>query len=103
LLQMPDPRDWEIVEALEHHSGLEDFDPADVRRVEQRIMITEEQYALLIADGIIKAEDLETERKKNQEETNRIFKLASTTTYQLSNGQRRDVYVDDEEGLYNAF
>ena len=103
LLQMPDSRDWEIVEALEHGIGLEDFDSADVQRVQQMIMIADEQYAQLVADGRIKPEELENERKKNQEETDRIFKLASTTTYQLSTGQRRDVYVDSHEDLYNAF
>ncbi len=102
-LQMPDSRDWEIVEALEHDIDPEDFDRADVQRVQRMIMITDEQYAQLVADGDIKPEDLENERKKNQEETDRIFKLASTTTYQLSTGQRRDVYVDNDEDLYNAF
>jgi hypothetical protein len=67
------------------------------------IMITDEQYAELVTDGRIKPEDLETERKKNQEETDRIFELASTTTYQLSTGQRRDVYIDNHEHLYSAF
>jgi transcriptional regulator with XRE-family HTH domain len=102
-LQMPDSRDWEIVEALEHDFGLEDFDRADVQRVQQMIMITDEQYEQLVADDKIKPEDLENERKKNQEKTDRIFKLASTTTYQLSTGQQRDVYVDSHEDLYNAF
>jgi transcriptional regulator with XRE-family HTH domain len=102
-LQMPDSRDWEIVEALEHNVGLEDFGRADVQRVQQMIMITDEQYAQLVADGRIKPEDLESERKKNSQETDRIFKLASTTTYQLSTGQRRDMYVDDDEGLFRAF
>jgi len=102
-LQMPDSRDWEIVEALEHGFDLEDFDRADVQRVQRRIMITDEQYAQLVADGHIKPEDLETEREKNQKETDKIFKLASTTTYQLSTGQRRDVYIDNDEDLYNAF
>jgi len=67
------------------------------------IMITDEQYAQLVADGAIQPEELENERKRNQEETDRIFKLASTTTYQLSTGKQRDVYVDDHEDLYNAF
>jgi hypothetical protein len=102
-LQMPDSRDWEIVEALEHEIGLDDFDPADVQRVQQMIMITDEQYAQLIANGNIKPEELDDERKKNQEEPDRIFKLASTTAYQLSNGRRRELYVDDDETLYNAF
>ena len=52
-LQMPDSRDWEIVEALEHDVELEDFDRADVQRVQQMIMITDEQYAQLVADGKI--------------------------------------------------
>jgi hypothetical protein len=81
----------------------EDFDRADVQRVQQMVMITDEQYAQLVTGGRIKPEDLETERKKNREETGRIFKLASTTTYQLSTGQQREVCVDDHEDLYNAF
>jgi transcriptional regulator with XRE-family HTH domain len=102
-LQMPDSRDWEIVEALNHGIGVEDFDPADVQRVQRMIMITDEQYEQLVRDGKIKPEDLESERKKNQEETDGIFQLASTTIYQLSTGRRRDVYIDDEKNLYNAF
>jgi transcriptional regulator with XRE-family HTH domain len=102
-LQMPDSRDWEIVEALRHDIGLEDFDRADVQRVQQMIMITDEQYAQLVVEGKIKPEDLEKEKKKNQEETDKIFRLASTTMYQLSTGKRRDIYVDDRESLYNAF
>src|SRR6266481_8622281 len=50
-LQMPDSRDWEIVEALEHDIDPEDFDRADVQRVQRMIMITDEQYAQLVADG----------------------------------------------------
>jgi hypothetical protein len=102
-IQIPDSRDWEIVEALEHDIGLDEFDRADVQRIQRRIMITDEQYAKLVADGHIKPEDLENERKKNQEDTESIFKLASTTTYQLSTGQRRDVYVDNDKDLYEAF
>lgn len=101
--QIPDSRDWEIVEALAHHSGLEDFDEKDVKRVQEMIMITDEQYAQLISEGKIKHEELENERKKNQEKTDRIFKLATTTTYQLSTGHRREVYVDDHQSLYDAF
>lgn len=101
-LQMPDPRDWEIAEAIEHGVGLEDFDCADVERVKQVIMITDEQYQQLVTDGHIKPEELENEKKKNQEETDKIFKLSSMMTYQLSTGQRRDVYVDSDEDLYNA-
>jgi transcriptional regulator with XRE-family HTH domain len=103
-IQMPDARDWEIVEALASDGiGLEDFDPADVQRVTERVMITDEQYKKLVADGRIKPEDLEKEREQNQKETDLIFAVASRTTYQLSSGQRRSVYVDGPERLYRAF
>lgn len=102
-LQIPDSRDWEIVEAIEHSVGLEEFDPADVERVKQMIMITDEQYSRLVAEGHIKPEDLESERKKNQKQTEKIFRLASITSYQLSTGTRREVYVDNSQDLYNAF
>lgn len=102
-LQMPDPRDWEIVEALEHDIGLDDFADADVERVQKSIMITDAQFDQLVADGLIKPEDLASERRKNEINTEKIFKLASITTYQLSSGVKRDLSVYDEEALYEAF
>jgi hypothetical protein len=64
-LQIPDARGWEIIESLAADGvGLEDFEPADVERVRKMIMITSEQYERLVADGTIKAEDLENERAK---------------------------------------
>lgn len=103
-IQMPDPRDWEIVEALAADEvGLEDFEPAHVQRVRERIMITDQQYEKLVAEGRIKAEDLEKERARNKEETDLILETALKTIYQLSTGQRRSVYVDDPENLFNAF
>jgi transcriptional regulator with XRE-family HTH domain len=103
-LQIPDARDWEIIEALAPGEiGLDGFDPADVRRVREMIMITDEQYQKLVADGLIKPEDLESERSKNQAKTDLILEMAYKTTYQLSTGQRRSVYVDDSENLFDAF
>jgi hypothetical protein len=70
LVQMPDARDWEIVEAIA--IGVpdpEEFNPADVQRIKERIMITDEQNEKLVADDAIKPEDLENERAKNQAET----------------------------------
>lgn len=102
-LQIPDTRDWEIIERLAcGEDGIEDFDAADVERVRKMIMITDEQYEKLVADGHIKAEDLEREREKNQVKTDRILNMALKTTYQLSTGKlRSDVYRHEE--LYDAF
>jgi transcriptional regulator with XRE-family HTH domain len=103
-LQIPDARDWEIIEALAAGEiGIETFDPADVQRIREMIMITDEQYKKLIAEGLVKPEDLENERAKTQEKTNLIFETACKVTYQLSAGQRRSVYVDNPEDLFNAF
>jgi len=103
-LQLPDNRDWEIVECLFSDDGYDEFDEADVRRVQSRIMITEDQYKELLADGRIKAENLEEERKKNSIETDRIFELANHVVYQLSTGERRSVFVEGrDEDLYAAF
>jgi hypothetical protein len=103
-IRMPDARDWEIVEALASEGvGLEDFNPADVRRVTERIMITDEQCRKLVDDGRIKPEDLEREREKNQKETDLIFATALRVTYQLSSGQKRSVNVDEPEDLFCAF
>lgn len=103
-IQMPDPRDWEIVEALATDGvGLEDFDPAHVQRVQERIMITDDQYQELVTKGGIKPEDLEKERAKSKEKTDLIFRTALGITYQLSTGHQRSAYVDSTEELFNAF
>lgn len=103
-VRIPDARDWEIIECLAFDGdGVEDFDPADVERVRNMIVITDEQYKKLIADGRIKAEGLEGERAKNKAETDLILNMAHMTTYQLSTGQKRSVYVDSAKNLYNAF
>jgi hypothetical protein len=102
--RIPDARDWEIIECFAcDETGLDEFDPADVERVREMIMITDEQYEKLVADGLIKAEDLESERAKNQAETDRILNVALKSTYQLSTGKQRSVYVDGPEQLFEAF
>lgn len=105
LLQMPDARDWEIVEALCHgdECALDDYASDDVRRVSEAIMITDEQYQKLMVDGIINPEKLEIEQRKNEKKTLRIFDLASKIQYQLSNGQQRNIPALDAEVIYEAF
>ena len=103
-VQIPDSRDWEIIEYLASGGDdVEGFDPADVERVRNKVMITDEQYKALLSDGRIKPEDLEKERAKNQVKTDLIFNIALETTYQLSTGQRRSVYVAGPENLFDAF
>jgi transcriptional regulator with XRE-family HTH domain len=103
-LQLPDNRDWEIVECLSSDFGYEDFDEADVQRVQGRIMITDEQYKELVADGRIKAEDLEEERKNNTAKTDRIFELANHVIYQLSTGERRSVFIEgSDDDVFETF
>jgi transcriptional regulator with XRE-family HTH domain len=103
-LQLPDPRDWEIIQAFAcDDEGLnEDFPQEDVKRIEMAIMITDEQYKELVADGRIKPEELEAEKAKNSAATDQIFEMATNVVYQLSTGKRRSVNVTDCD-LYEAF
>lgn len=102
-IQLPDPRDWEIIEDLAcDASGLEGFSGEDVERVSNAVMITDEQYETLVVDGLIKPEDIESEKVKNSALTEEIFSMATSMTYQLSTGQKRRVDVLDCE-LYDAF
>jgi len=71
--RMPDARDWEIVEAIACDGiGLDDFSKRDIQRVTEEIGDTDE-------------------------ETHWIFDLATNTTWQLSNGQRRSMHVESAE------
>lgn len=102
-VRIPDSRDWEIIERLAYDGDLDEFDFADVERVREMVMITDEQYQKLVADGAIKPDELETERAKNQVKTDRIFEAARYTVYQLSTGPRRSMYVDRSESLFDSF
>ncbi len=102
-VRIPDSRDWEIIEALACDGGLEEFDPADVERVSNMVIKTDERCEKLVEDGAIKPDELEGERAKNRAATDRIFEAAQRTLYQLSTGQRRSVYVDGPENLVDAF
>jgi transcriptional regulator with XRE-family HTH domain len=94
-LQIPDNRDWEIIEELEHAEA-DGYAPEDVERVQKMIMITDEQYTEMVADGRIKPEDLEAEKEKNWKKTEQFFSYASLTRYQLSTGKQREVYLNDD-------
>lgn len=102
-VQLPDPRDWEIIESLAFDSDDVDlFADADVERIKGAVMITDEQYNQLVADGHIPADQLEAEKAKNSQFTDGIFDLATKTIYQLSTGEKRKVDVTDCD-LYEAF
>src|SRR5215831_11041382 len=104
--QIADPHTWEILECYAHDGvGLEDFEEDDVKRVEKLFHISDEEYAQLVADGHIKAEDLESEKRDNEERASQLFEAATDIVYQLSNGGVRrkfNVYSGDDEKLYNA-
>ena len=97
-----DPGDWEIVEALAD-GDVGEFDPAEVHRVTGRIMTTDEQYRDMVAEGRIRPDDLASVRERDQKKTARIFELATKTTYQLSCGRQRHVYLHGLETAFSAF
>jgi transcriptional regulator with XRE-family HTH domain len=99
-IQMPDTRDWGIVEAIrdEEVTGddyTSDFAKEDVERVQRQIMITDEQFNELVAKGLIRPGDIEIEKAARAAETAEIVALAHTVTVQFSAGKRREIaYVD---------
>jgi len=99
-IQMPDTRDWAIVEAIRDEDvaggdNTSDFAKDDVERVQRQIMITDEQFDDLVAKGAIEPEDLATEKTARAAETDEIVALAHTVTVQFSTGKRREIaHVD---------
>jgi transcriptional regulator with XRE-family HTH domain len=81
--QIPDNRDWEIIEQLEYGDA-EGYAREDIERVQKMITVTDEQYKEMVADGRIKPEDLEAEKEKNWKKTEQFFSYANLTRYQLS-------------------
>jgi len=104
-LQLPDSRDWEIIEAIAcgDDTALNEFAEEDVNRISGRIMITDEEFEELVADGLIKQEMLNAEKVKRQHETDLIFSMATQLTYQLSTGQQRSIELPDEQRLFETF
>ena len=103
-LQMPDPRDWEIVEALSFDDpDFVDFAAEDVKRVSERIMITDDQYDQLVKEGLIRPEERKAAKERDQKETNKIFDLAVQLKYQFSNGIVRTVNDYETKDLFEAF
>ncbi|WP_416358057.1 helix-turn-helix domain-containing protein [Aureimonas phyllosphaerae] len=102
--QMADPRDWQIVAALAGDEvGAEDFAEEDVERVRGWLMVTDEQFEKLVADRRIEPDELEAERARMRDLTDRLFALATQTVWQFSTGRRRSEEVYDERVLYEAF
>lgn len=95
-IHMPDPRDWEIVAALQDGDAVGSGDAAEhYQRVRSQIMITDAQYEELIGSGKLAQDDFAEEKAKNDRETSAIFDLASLMTYQLFNGTRRCEHAND--------
>jgi hypothetical protein len=105
-LQLPDPRDWEIIESLESMGDVlnEKFDPAAVQRIERVLeTTTDEEFRRLVNEGHINSEDVEKARAKESAAANRVFELARNVVYQLSTGQKRHISVYDDADVYGGF
>jgi hypothetical protein len=116
-VQLPDPRDWEIIHCLacDDDEGLEEFASEDVERVKELVLVPpDEHYEKLVADWAegreqfgreIKPEDVEEEKRKATKHRDAIFELSTDLIYQLSNGKQRHVSIIEcsEDSLYEAF
>lgn len=102
--QIADPLDWDIIEALDTDVGLEDFDEADVTRVEKAYFTSDDEFTQAVAEGRLKPEDLEDAKATEAEQSAQLFEAATRAVYQLSNGGiRRKWYChDDSMGFYDS-
>jgi hypothetical protein len=99
-IQLPDTRDWAIIDAIraeELGAGdcASDFAKEDVERIKKMIMITDEQFDELVANGAIKPEDLESEKAARAKDTEEIFAQATTVAIQFSTGKHREIEYTD--------
>lgn len=102
--QIADPLDWHIIEALDTDVGLEDFDEADVVRVEKAYFTSDEEFTQAVAAGHLAPEDLEDAKATEAKQRAQLYEAATKAVYQLSNGGiRRKWYChDDSTGFYNS-
>jgi hypothetical protein len=95
-VQMPDSGDWEIVDAIRSEElGAGDctseFPMEAVERVRKMIMISDEQFDKYVAEGVIKPEDVESEKAARAADTEEIFEAANRVSIQFSTGKRREI------------
>jgi transcriptional regulator with XRE-family HTH domain len=100
-IMMPDPRDWEIVEALEFNE-VDRFDPQAVARVTKKILSPwTDPVDDLLSRGAL------SDRKVDEETQRRawkaVFDLAKNCTYQLSNGRIRRFRAERGDFLHRSF
>jgi transcriptional regulator with XRE-family HTH domain len=102
--QIADPLDWDIINALDTDVGLEDFDEADIARVEKAYFTSDEEFTQAVAEGRLKPEDLEDAKAAEAKQRAQLFEAATMAIYQLSNGgTRRKWYChDDSMDFYNS-
>jgi Predicted transcriptional regulators len=101
-VMMPDPRDWMIVECLEHGLDLDAFNREDVQRVKQKLDVP---WTDPVDDQItrgalsLRTVDAETVAKSWR----MALSLVNDCTYQLSCGKLRSFSVDAGAAMYRAF
>lgn len=102
--QIADPLDWEIIKALDTDVGLEDFDEADIARVEKAYFTSDEEFTQAVAEGRLKPEELEDAKATEAKQRAQLFEAATMAIYQLSDGGvRRKWYChDDSMDFYNS-
>ncbi|MET3792500.1 helix-turn-helix domain-containing protein [Aquamicrobium terrae] len=103
-LHLPDPRDWEIIEAIACDGvGLEDFDEANIQHIEEILRLTtDEEFSQLADSNSIDRDQIPVLKEQEEKKAEFIASLATNVTYQLSDGKRRNVFADSD-AVYEAF
>ncbi|MCS4089300.1 helix-turn-helix domain-containing protein [Rhizobium sp. BK176] len=102
-LHLPDPRDWEIIEAILDDLGQDEFDPESVERLEKILAPTsDEEFEKLVQDGSMDEAGVIAAQEREARRLDRIHTNATSVVYQLSDGKQRKVYLFEDDELYNA-
>lgn len=96
--QIPDNRDWEIIHDLLLELGTDDFDKKSVKLFKELFEHNNEDCLTEISQS-----ESETANDKVPTLSEMAINLVTDVTYQLSNGVRRELGMEDDENVFEMF
>ncbi|WP_088677217.1 helix-turn-helix transcriptional regulator [Rhizobium sp. R339] len=103
-LQYPDNRDWEIIESIVLDFGEADYDKKSLERLKRVIFgPPKEVIEQDLASGKVTQEQVDEVNKLVEKTLDEAERLSFRCVYQLSSGARRELSIESERKMYDAF
>ena len=95
-IQLPDSRDWAIIEAFSIGEDADGYDPESVARIDAMLefKLAEDQ------ENGLDEETLKTAREKHHAFVDQLYEIAGCVIVRHSNGTRRKIGMFDDEHVY---